>query len=59
VLPLVDVAYTGYPELFHPTATNKPDELTATEVILAAVVLPFIVAGVVQVLPLVDVAYRG
>jgi hypothetical protein len=43
----------------YPIATNRPDELTATEDIVAATVDPFIKAGVVQVLPLEDVAYIG
>jgi hypothetical protein len=50
---------TGKIELSDPTATNNPELLTVTDLILDAVVLPFIAAGVVQVLPSVDVAYAG
>jgi hypothetical protein len=42
-----------------PTATNKPDELTATAFISVATPTPFIMAGVVQVEPLDEVAYIG
>jgi hypothetical protein len=58
VLPLVDVAYTGVLALA-PTATHRPELLTVTEFISALAELPFIAAGVVHVVPLVDVAYIG
>ena len=42
-----------------PTATNRPEELTATDCICAAALEPFIRAGVVQVEPLEEVANTG
>ena len=50
---------TGKLELSDPTATNNPELLTVTDLILDAVVVPFMVAGVVQVLPFEEVAYAG
>jgi hypothetical protein len=46
-------------ELLLPTATNSPEELTVTPGIVTAVIEPFIVAGVVQVVPLVEYAATG
>jgi len=52
------VAYTGaLVVLSRPTATNRPEESTVTDSILASGVDPFISAGVVHVDPLDDVAY--
>ena len=45
--------------LRRPTATNRPELETVTPTIMAPVVLPFMSAGVVQVVPLVLVAYTG
>ena len=45
--------------VFRPIATNDPAELTVTETIVHAVVLPFMKAGVVQIDPSVEVAYIG
>jgi hypothetical protein len=45
--------------LFVPTATNSPEELTVIPDIVAAVVEPFIAAGVVHVIPSVEYAARG
>ena len=54
-----DVANTGAMELSRPTATNKPEELTATLNITATALDPFMRAGVVQVEPLEEVANKG
>jgi hypothetical protein len=43
----------------YPTATQRPAEFTATEVIIAGVVVVFIKTVVVHVVPSVDVAYIG
>jgi hypothetical protein len=53
------VAYKDALTLSEPTATNRPEELTVTDIILAKTVEPFILAGVVHVDPLEDVAYKG
>jgi hypothetical protein len=57
---LDEVAYTGTLVVgTDPTATNRPDEFTVTDLIIAEALLPFICAGVVQVDPLEEVAYKG
>ena len=61
MLPLVDVAYTaaGEKSLSDPIATNNPAELTVMSLMRAETAAPFMRAGVVHVLPSVDVAYKG
>jgi hypothetical protein len=46
--PSVLVADMGRPAKPLPTATNRPAELTVTDVMKAAVVVPFMAAGVVN-----------
>jgi hypothetical protein len=54
-------ADTGTPTVnaVSPTATNRPEELTVTSCIIEGEVDPFINAGVIHVVPSVDVAYKG
>ena len=61
MFPVYKSAYAnkGATVLSYPTATNKPDELTVTDLILARVVDSFISAGVDHVLPLEEKAESG
>jgi hypothetical protein len=56
VVPSVEVAKTGWLLLFRPSTTNRPVELTAIAVVVTFVGLPPVVAGVVHVEPLEEVA---